>query len=235
MVNIDIWSDVVCPWCYIGKRRFESALEKFDHREQVIVTWHSYELDPTTRSTPKGVDGDYVRRLAAKFGGGVEQARQMLGSMTETAAAEGLEYHFDIAKPANTFDAHRLLHLAAERGVQGELKELLLRATFTLGVPIGDHQSLLDLAVEAGLDRAEVTSMLAGDSYAEAVRADEAQARAYGITGVPFFVIDGKYGVSGAQPAESLLEVMTQAWQEEHPLTVAAGRGGSCENDSCVI
>jgi predicted DsbA family dithiol-disulfide isomerase len=213
-VNIDIWSDVVCPWCYVGKRRFETALDRFDHRDQVTVTWRSYQLDPTTRSTPRGVDGDYVARLAAKFGGGVEQAGHMLESMTRTAAAEGLDYHFDIAKPANTFDAHRLLHLAAQRGVQGELEELLFRATFTLGQPIGDHQTLVDLAAAAGLDRDEAIWVLAGDQYADAVEADEAQARAYGITGVPFFVIDGKYGVSGAQPAEALLGAMTQAWQE---------------------
>lgn len=224
-MNIDIWSDVVCPWCYIGKRRFESALDRFDHRDEVAVTWHSYELDPAAPSTPAGVEGDYVGRLAAKYRGGVEQARQMLDSMTQAAVAEGLAYHFDIAKPANTFDAHRLLHLAGERGVQGEVKELLLRATFTLGLPIGDHATLTDLAVTAGLDRDEVASVLAGSSYADAVRADQAQARAYGITGVPFFVIDAKYGVSGAQPAESLLEVMTKAWQEEHPLPVLTGNG----------
>lgn len=224
-MNIDIWSDVVCPWCYIGKRRFESALDRFDHRDEVTVTWHSFELDPAAPSTPAGVEGDYVGLLAAKYGGGVEQAQQMLDSMTQAAAAEGLEYHFDIAKPANTFDAHRLLHLAGERGVQGELKELLLRATFMLGQPIGDHETLTDLAVTAGLDRDEVTSVLAGSSYADAVRADQAQARAYGITGVPFFVIDAKYGISGAQPAESLLEVMTKAWQEAHPLPVLTGSG----------
>jgi predicted DsbA family dithiol-disulfide isomerase len=234
-VNIDIWSDVVCPWCYIGKRRFEAALGRFDHREQVTVTWHSYQLDPTARSTPEGVEGNYVERLAAKFGGGVEQARQMLGSMTQTAAAEGLDYHFDIAKPANTFDAHRLLHLAAARGVQDELEEQLFRATFTLGQPVGDHHTLTDIAVVAGLDRDEVVAVLADDSYADDVRADEEQARAYGITGVPFFVIDSKYGVSGAQPAEALLEVMTQAWQQEHPLTVVAGSGEHCEGDVCAI
>ena len=231
-MNIDIWSDVVCPWCYIGKRRFESALDRFDHRDEVTVTWHSYELDPAAEYHP---GTDYAARLGKKLGTGPERAKQMLASMTETAAQDGLDYHFDIAQHSNTFDAHRLLHLAADRGIQGELKERLFRATFTEGRAVGDAASLIDIAVEAGLDRDEVSTVLAGDRYAAEVRADEAQARAYGITGVPFFVIEEKYGVSGAQPADSLLQVLEQAWQEQHPLKVLAGGGESCEGDSCAI
>ena len=231
-MNIDIWSDVVCPWCYIGKRRFESALERFDHRDEVVVTWHSYQLDPTTQYEAVT---DYAARLGKKLGTGPDRAREMLASMTQTAAQDGLDYHFDIAQHSNTFDAHRILHLAAARGIQDEVKERLLRATFTEGRAVGDRPTLIEIAVEGGLDRDEVTSVLAGDRYAAEVRADEAQARAYGITGVPFFVIEDKYGVSGAQPADSLLEVLEQAWQEEHPLKVLAGGGESCEGDSCAI
>src|ERR1700712_3404722 len=231
-MNIDIWSDVVCPWCYIGKRRIESALEQFDHSDEVTLTWHSYELDPTAESAPTD---DYAARLGAKLGTGTAQAKQMLVSMTATAARDGLDYRFDIAQPANTFDAHRVLHLAAARGKQGDLEERLFRATFTEGRSIGDHETLADIAAEAGLDRAEVGAVLAGDDYAREVRADIAQARAYGITGVPFFVIDDKYGVAGAQPADSLLQVLEQAWQEEHPLRVRVGGGESCEGDTCSV
>ena len=235
-MKIDIWSDVVCPWCYIGKRRFESALGQFAHRDDVSVTWHSFQLDPTTVSTPKGVEDDHIGMLTKKFGTSRAKAEQMLDGMTTTAAADGLEYHFDRVKSANTFDAHRLLHLALEHGRQDALKERLMHATFTEGLPVGDHGTLADLAVEVGLDRAEVDAALAGTDYADDVRADIAQARAYGISGVPFFVVDEKYGVSGAQPAEALLDVMNQAWQEEHPLKVLAGGGAeSCEGDSCAV
>ena len=236
-MNIDIWSDVVCPWCYIGKRRFESALQRFDHRDDVTVTWHSFQLDPTTVSTPRGAEDDHIGYLTKKFGTSREKAEQMLAGMTETAAVEGLEYHFEKVKSANTFDAHRLLHLAAARGQQGQLKERLMRATFTDGEPVGDPGTLTDLAVEVGLDRDEVTAVLDGDRYADAVAADIAQARAYGITGVPFFVVDAKYGVSGAQPAQALLDVLNQAWAETHPLTVptGVGAGEACEGDSCAV
>ena len=231
-MNIDIWSDVVCPWCYIGKRRIESALEQFDHSNEVAVTWHSYELDPNAENT---TGAGYAARLGAKLGTGTAQAEQMLASMTATAARDGLDYRFDIAQHANTFDAHRVLHLAAARGLQGELEERLFRATFTEGRGIGDHATLADIAAEAGLDRDEAVAVLAGDDYATDVRADIAQARAYGITGVPFFVIGGKYGVAGAQPADSLLQVLDQAWQEEHPLQVLVGGGESCEGDTCAL
>ncbi len=231
-MNIDIWSDVVCPWCYIGKRRFESAVERFEHRDEVSVTWRSYELDPAVEYRP---GTDYAGRLGQKLGTGPERAREMLASMTQTAAQDGLDYHFDIAQHSNTFDAHRVLHLAAAHGMQGELKERLFRATFTEGRAVGDRATLIQIAIEAGLDRDEVAALLAGDRYATEVRADEAQARAYGITGVPFFVIEGKYGVSGAQPADALLEIMQQAWQEEHPIEVLVGGGESCEGDSCAV
>src|SRR3954453_6850719 len=186
-MRIDIWSDVVCPWCYIGKRRFERALADFPHAAEVDVVWHSFELDP---DAPRTTDVPPAERLAAKYGLTVEQAQQANERLTGTAADEGLELHLDETKNGNSFDAHRLLHLAADRGLQGQLKERLLRAYFTERVAVGDRNELARLAVEVGLDADEVQALLEGDGYAEDVRADESLARSYGIGGVPFFVLD---------------------------------------------
>ncbi len=208
-MRVEIWSDVVCPWCYIGKRHFEAALAAFDHADEVEVVWRSFELDP---SAPDVHEGDYAGRLASKYRVPVSEAHAMIDQMTAAGQRSGLEMRFDIARPGNTFDAHRLLHLAAERGLQGALKERLLAATFTEGAPIGDHQALTGLAVEAGLDGAEATSVLATDRYADQVRADERATAEYGIDAVPFFVLDGAYGVPGAQGSEVLLEALNRAW-----------------------
>ena len=161
----------------------------------------------------------------------------MIDTMTSTAAQDGLDLRFDTARPGSTFDAHRLLHLAGERGVQAAVKERLLRATFTEGEPVGDHDTLVRLVAEAGLDADEAREMLASDRYAAEVRGDEQQARAYGITGVPFFVVDGRYGVSGAQPAEALGQVLAQAWAERPPLQVVAAGGSApgCDGDTCSV
>jgi len=232
-VKVEIWSDVVCPWCYIGKRRFEAALAAFAHRDEVEVVWRSFELDPTA---PAEREGGYAQNLASKYGTTVERAQEMIDSMTATAAAEGLAFAFDVARPGSTFDAHRVLHLAAARGRQDALKERLLRATFTDGEPIGDAETLVRLAAGAGLDADEVRAVLASDRYAAEVRADEAQARAYGISGVPFFVVDGRYGVSGAQPVEALGAVLAQAWAERAPLQVVpAAAGPGCVGDACDV
>jgi predicted DsbA family dithiol-disulfide isomerase len=234
-VQIDIWSDVVCPWCYVGKRRFEAALARFPHRDEVRVVWRSFELDPAAPSSD-AVRGSYAERLAAKYGRSLAQAKGMLDDMTAVAAAEGLDFRFDLARGGNTFDAHRLLHLALERGVQDAVKERLDRATFGEGLPVSDHAALTRLAVEVGLDGAEVAEVLAGDRYADAVRADEERAREHGITGVPFFVLDGRYGVSGAQPAELLAEALEQAWSTRSPLTVVSPAAGpGCEGDACAV
>lgn len=235
-MRVEIWSDVVCPWCYVGKRRFETALAAFPHRDDVELLWRSFELDPS--APPSGPDqGRYAERLAAKYGTSTEQAQAMVDRMTETAAGEGLDFRFDLARPGNTFDAHRLLHLAAEHGLQNDLKERLDRATFTEGSPPSDHDALRRLAVEVGLPPEAVDAVLASDRYADAVRADEEQARAYGITGVPFFVIDGRFGISGAQPAEVVLGALEQAWPQRTPVLVtpAGGSGPSCEGDSCAV
>jgi predicted DsbA family dithiol-disulfide isomerase len=235
-MKVEIWSDVVCPWCYIGKRRFERALADFAHRDEVEVLWRSFELDPAAR--PSGaITTPHAERLAAKYGRTTEQAQQMLDHMTETAAAEGLTFRFDLSRTGNTFDAHRLLHLALEHGLQDELKERLDRATFGEGLSVSDHDELAALAVEVGLSESDVRDVLASDRYAGAVRADEAQAQAYQISGVPFFVVDGRYGVSGAQPPEQIARVLAKAWQEKHPVTVLAGggEGDACEGGSCAV
>ncbi len=232
-MKVEIWSDVVCPWCYIGKRRFEQALAGFAHRDEVDVVWRAFELDP---SAPSERTGTYAENLAAKYGFSVARAQDMIDTMTATAAQDGLTFDFGAARPGGTFDAHRLLHLAAERGVQDAVKERLLRATFTEGEPIGDADTLVRLVAEAGLDADEARAVLASDRYAPEVRGDEAQARAYGISGVPFFVVDGRYGVSGAQPSEALAQVLAQAWAERSPLQVVSSAGGpACDDDSCAV
>ncbi|MFI5287725.1 MAG: DsbA family oxidoreductase [Candidatus Dormibacteria bacterium] len=233
-MEIEIWSDVVCPWCYIGKRRFERALGLFDHQGEVNVTWRSFQLDP---SAPVTSEGDPIERLAAKYGMSRAAAEAAQARVTANAATEGLDFHLDRARSGNTFDAHRLIHLAHSVGRQDALKERLMAGYFVEGAPIGDHDALSRLAVEAGLDESVVRDVLAGDAYADDVRRDELEARQLGITGVPFFVLDRAYGVSGAQPSELILGAMQQAWTAAHPLQmVAAGDVGSvCADDSCAI
>jgi predicted DsbA family dithiol-disulfide isomerase len=207
-MQVDIWSDVVCPWCYIGKRRFENALARFEHRDQVQVVFHSFELDPSAQASPAGSNPD---RLAKKYGISREQAVQQNERLARMAAAEGLDFHFDKAQPGNTFDAHRVLHLAREQGKQPEMKERLFRAYFSEGQQLGDRETLIHLAREAGLD---ARAVLESDDYAEEVREDERLAADLGISGVPFFVLNGRYGVSGAQPADLLLSVLEQVWND---------------------
>ena len=232
-MKVEIWSDVVCPWCAIGKRRFERALSQFDHADQVEVVWRSFELDPTA---PRSRDTDLVGHLAAKYGMSREQAVASQDRLTEMAEIEGLEFHFDQARPGNTFDAHRLLHLAADQGAQDALKERLFVAYFRDGQAIGEPDVLRSVAVAAGLDPVRVDEVLGSDTFAAEVRADEDEARALGVSGVPFFVIDRRYGVSGAQAPDLLLELLDKAWAESTPLTVvtsAAPSAAVCEDDAC--
>jgi predicted DsbA family dithiol-disulfide isomerase len=210
-MQVEIWSDVVCPWCYLGKRRFERALESFDHRDEVSVVYRSFELDP---SAPAEVSTPTVELLASKYGMTAEQARDAQLQMEQRAAGDGLEFRMSDLRSGNTRDAHRLLHLAKERGRQAGLAERLHRAYFTEQASIFDHASLTGLAVEAGLDRDEVTRVLASDEYGDAVDTDEAMAQALGATGVPLFVIDRRYGISGAQPPEVIVRALDQAWAD---------------------
>jgi predicted DsbA family dithiol-disulfide isomerase len=233
-VKVEVWSDVVCPWCYIGKRRLEAALADFDHRDEVEVIWRAFELDPSAPRVQVGVPAE---RLAAKYGMSLTEAQAAQDNLTSVAAGDGLDFHLAGARSGNSFDAHRLVHLAAEEGRQGEMKERLFSAYLVEEQPIGEVDTLVELAGEVGLDRDRAAAVLAGDDYADEVRAEEAEARRFGINGVPFFVIDRTYGVSGAQPAETLTEVLTKAWDDAHPFTMVASGGdaGACEGDSCAV
>jgi len=244
-MKIEIWSDVVCPWCYIGKRRFEEALERFEHRDDVEVEWKAFELDPTAPAVRTGND---VERLAQKYGMSLDQAQAAQDRVARLADDEGLTFDFSIARSGNSFDAHRLIHLAAERGgaaAQDAMKERLFRAYFSEGEAIGERDTLVRLATEvavgddgARLTPDEVRAVLESDTFGDAVRDDEREAQQFGISGVPFFVVDRTYGVSGAQPADALLEVLDTAWDEAHPRTVLtpAGREGeACEGDDCIV
>ncbi|SFK41039.1 DsbA family oxidoreductase [Geodermatophilus ruber] len=230
-MQVEVWSDVVCPWCFIGKRRLETALEKFPHRDQVEVVWRSFQLDPTI---PEGETHATLPSLAAKYGRPVEEMQAMMRHVEETAAGEGLEYHLAEGISGNTLLAHELIHLAAERGLQGAMKERLLHAHFEEGRSVFDVDSLVGLAAEVGLEEAEVRAALGDHRFRPAVVEDGRTAQALGATGVPFFVVDRKYGAAGAQPAELLLQILERAWADAHPLvTVPAAEG--CTDDSCAV
>ncbi len=213
-MKVEIWSDVVCPWCFIGKRRFETALDRFEHRADVEVEFRSFELNPNAEPHP---DGSLEEALARKYGVSLEQARAMNARVVDAAAGEGLEYRFDIARRGNTFDAHRLIHLAAADGLQAAMKERLMAAYFMEGRAIGDRDTLVELAGEVGVDPGRARAALDSDEFADQVRADEREAAELGITGVPFFVINRRYGVSGAQPPEVMLEALAAGWEEAAP------------------
>jgi predicted DsbA family dithiol-disulfide isomerase len=233
-LKVEIWSDVVCPWCYIGKRRLEAAVASSG--VPVEVTWRSFQLDP---SAPRQSTEDVATYLGRKYGGGREAGLAMNERVSQVAAQDGLEYHLDQAQRANTVDAHRLLHLAAEHGSQDALKERLLRAYFTEGQAVGDPEVLAALADEVGLPGDRVRAVLGSDEYADDVAADQAEAQALGANGVPFFVIDRRYGVSGAQPVELFEQALRQAWSEKQPslLTVPgvdAADAQVCGPDGCT-
>jgi predicted DsbA family dithiol-disulfide isomerase len=225
-VHVEIWSDIACPWCYVGKRRFEAALASYEHRDEVQVTWRSFELDP---GAPHEREHDSATHLAEKYGTTREEAVAMHDRMTQTAAADGLEFRFDRTRGANTFDAHRILHLAHAHDRQDEMKERIMRAYLTEGELISDHDVLARLAGEVGLPAGEVRDTLAGDRFAADVRADERTAQELGIHAVPFFVVDRAVGASGAHPAEQLVELLRQARAANPPIPVVAG------GDTCAI
>ena len=207
-ISVDVWSDIACPWCYVGKRRFEAGLAEFDGRDDVTLTYHSFELAP---DTPVDFDGSEVDFLAQHKGIPVDKVEQMLTQMTGVAAAEGLDFDYEALAHTNTRKAHEVLHFAKQHGRQLELAERLFEAYFTQGRHLGRDEELADLAAEVGLNRYDVLAALTAGEFVESVDADIAQARAYGITGVPFYVIDGRYGVSGAQPADVFRSALEQA------------------------
>ncbi|QLD12949.1 DsbA family oxidoreductase [Microbacterium oleivorans] len=213
-IKIDVWSDIACPWCYIGKRNLESGLAATaddDDAPRVDVTFHSFELSP---DTPVDFEGDELDFLSSHKGMPREQVQQMLENVTGVAKNAGLDYHFDILKHTNTVKAHELLHLAKAQGRQHEMAERLMAAYFTEGRHVGRIDDLVDLAAEVGIDPDVARRALESEEFLDAVRADQDQARQYGINGVPFFVIDGKYGVSGAQPADAFAQIARQVWAE---------------------
>jgi len=238
-MRVEIWSDVVCPWCYVGKRRFESALSRFEHRAEVDVVWRSFELDP---SAPRLREGPYGVRLAEKYGVSVEQAGAMIDRMVQAGHGDGLSLRFDIARPGSTLDAHRLLHLARSAGVQDELKERLLAAAFTNGEAIAGRETLARCAADVGLDVDETQRVLATDTYTDDVRSDEQEAARLGVNSVPFFAFDRRYGISGAQPSDVLLDALRRAWTDsraDSPTAEAGPAAGtepqSCKDDTCAV
>jgi predicted DsbA family dithiol-disulfide isomerase len=207
---VEVWSDIVCPWCYLGKRRLEAALARFEHADRVDVVWRSFELEP---DAPRDAQS---RRdlLLSRYGMTAEQAAERDAQMTALAAAEGLEYRPDLAQLGNTFDAHRVLHAARAAGLQAQAKERLLRGYFSEGRRLTDADTLVELAADAGMDPAAARAALADGSFGEKVREDEREAAAIGITGVPFFVLNRRYAVSGAQPTDLLLQALERTWAE---------------------
>lgn len=234
-MKVEIWSDIMCPFCYIGKRRIETALNDFPHKEDVEVVYRSFELDPNASYKP-GVSINEL--LAAKYGMSIEQAQASNDNITKQAAQDGLTYHLDKILPANSFDAHRLIHFASQHGKMKEMTERLFQAYFTETRNLEDKDLLADLAAEIGLSRDEAAAVLAGDAFSAEVRADEEAANRIGVRGVPFFVLDGKYAISGAQPLEVFKDALQKAYGEEKPLILVNdddNAAGACTDGSCDI
>ena len=230
-MTIDIWSDVACPFCYIGKRHLEAALAQFPHAKDVEVTWHSFELNPDAQ---KDYKEDHYTLLATKYGMTREQAQANSERVAAAGKAVGIDFKFDDMVSTNTFNAHRLIQLAAQHGKQDEMEELLFKAMFTEGKHVGDAATLEGIAKEAGFDAAE---MLKGTEFTREVRQDEAQAQELGIRGVPFFVFDRKYAISGAQPVGVFNDTLQKVWDESHPQIIhpTGGDANACADGVCNV
>ena len=210
-MNVEIWSDVMCPFCYIGKRKFEKALEQFPHKDKINIIWKSYQLDPDSVTDPHL---NAIDHLAQRKGWSKEQAAGTTQHVTDIAKQIGLDFHFEKAVVANSFDAHRLSHLAKKYNKQNDLEEKLFSAYFTEGKNTGDHSTLLQIGKELNIDEKEITDVLKSDAYAEDVERDISESQQIGVRGVPFFVIDRKYGVSGAQEPDTFFNALTKAYEE---------------------
>ena len=227
-MKVEIWSDVVCPFCYIGKRKLEKALENFPARNQLEIVWRSFQLDPEAK--PK--QGESVDEyLANRKGVSIAEGKRINDSMTVLASEVGLEYHLDTAIVNNTLDAHRLLHLAKIRGLQNQMKERLFAAYYTESQNIGDIDTLIKLGVEVGLNKNEIRTTLLSDKFTEDVALDIYEAKQIGVNGVPFFVFNNKYAISGAQPSDIFQEVLNKVYEEEKPLIISEGSTGFCTID----
>ena len=234
-MRIDVWSDVVCPWCYVGLANLDLALEQFDHAAEVEVVIHSFQLDP--RAVTQSPE-EHTEALARKYGTTIGQVRANQARIVSLGAERGIDFRFDRAISGNTFDAHRLLHLALDRGLQRPMKDRLGQAYYTDGDPIGEHDTLRKAAADVGLDPTEVDEVLSSDAYADAVAADIAVARENDISGVPFFVADSRLALSGAQAPEVLLKVIRKAWDQRSPaITLQPGTddSGACGPGGCAI
>jgi predicted DsbA family dithiol-disulfide isomerase len=232
LMKVEIWSDVVCPWCYIGKRRFEEAVSRFEHRDQLEVVWRSFELDPSAAARH---GGPYAERLAAKYRMSVADAHASIDHMVAVGKDNGVAFNFDIAQPGNTFNAHRLLHYALDEGKQDAMKERLFAAAFTEGRRVGDVEVLVELAADVGLAADAVRSVLDRNAHSVSVREDEQRAAMLGIRAVPFFVVAEKYGVPGAQPSDVLLRVLDDVWAEVEAPTRADEGAVGCGDGSCAV
>lgn len=231
-MKIEIWSDYVCPFCYIGKRRLEEALEQFAHADKVEVEFKSFELDP---NAPTNDSRSIYEALATKYQMPLEQAQGTTAQIAAQAREVGLDFDFDNMVVTGTLDSHRLTHYAKTVGKEKELSEALLQAYFVGAKHIGNHDVLIDIATEAGLDTDAVKEVLATDVYTDDVRAEEKRASDLGITGVPFFVFDNKYGVSGAQPTDAFTQVLEKVWTENNPSIQVLSNGATCTDDNCDI
>jgi predicted DsbA family dithiol-disulfide isomerase len=230
-MKIQIWSDVMCPFCYIGKRRFEDALQQFEHKDEVEIEWKSFQLNPNLKTDP---NLNITQYLADIKGWTLDHAQQLNDQVTQMAAEVGLTFNFDQAVVANSFDAHRFAHLAKQNGLGDEAEETLFKAYFTEGKNIADHDTLAELGESIGLDKAEVEHTLAGNKFAINVQQDIAQAQQLGIHGVPFFVMDNKYGVSGAQAVPVFLQTLEKSYSE-WASTIKHQKLDVIEGDSCEV
>ncbi len=233
-MRIDVWSDVMCPWCWLGKARLEKALAEHPRRDEVEVVFHSFELDPRT---PEDLDISANEMLAKKYGFPRAQIDAMHERIRDMGLEIGIDFRFDRVRTSNTFDAHQVIHLAHERGKQRAMVDRLFEAHFRDGVRVGDRAELVRLAVEVGLDAVEVQAALDERRLAPAVHADEAQARSLGVTGVPFYVFDGTFGVSGAQSVDVLRSVLDRVWAKRPAVTAEASDAslGASDDESCPI
>lgn len=232
-MKIEVWSDYQCPFCYIGKARLNKALEQFPNRDEVEVSFRSFELDP---NAAKDIPMNMYEMLMNKYGLTLEQVKQNSANLWQQAKNEGLDFQFDTMVLTNSFDAHRLLKFAARQGKEAEMNEALFRAYFTDSLHIGDHDTLLDIAERVGLDRTETQTFLNSEQLGKEVRQDEQQANQLGVTGVPFFVVNNKYGISGAQPTEVFLNTLQDVWTEDHPLQmINSNEGDVCVDGSCIV
>jgi len=231
-MNVEIWSDVMCPFCYIGKRKFEKALEQFPNKDDIKISWKSFQLDPTTITDPSL---NTIEHLRLKKGWSKEQAAETIAYVTDIAKQVGLEFNFDKAVVANSFDAHRLSHLAKKYKKQNELEEKLFSAYFTEGKNTADHETLLQIATEIGIDKIEASEVLKGNAFANEVHQDIEQAQQIGVRGVPFFVVNDKYAISGAQESETFLQALNTAYNEIKLVDLSNNDAAVCGPDGCEI